>query len=176
MMDSIRDPVVLQAKLNEELGHYFVCHTCVQLINGHLWIRLGIYDDIKKGTLPAPVNSTYVVYYPHSTYIFISSLRKENSMYILKGLAVGMECEDVIDPGASLDSNHVQSLADLVLYPTSQGSYRTARLDANSANPLALIHDNKRKALEKIKTEEKKRRIPIREDIELYVEVQQHNY
>jgi hypothetical protein len=91
MMDSLKDPVVLQAKLDDEFGRYFVCvcssqyilnkfffliictqHTCVQLMNGQLWIRLGIYDDVKKGDLPAATNSTYMVYYPHSAYIFVS--------------------------------------------------------------------------------------------------------
>jgi hypothetical protein len=55
-------------------------------------------------------------------------------------------------------------------YPTSQGSYCTARLNGSSDNPLDLLTSKKRKIddLEKSK-EEKKRQLPIREDHGLYL-------
>jgi len=171
MMDDLKDPSLLKLQLSSELGLYFMCHTCVQHVNGQLWIRLGIYDNVQKGTIPTSADSTYVVYYPHSTYIFISSLKQEHSEFILKSLASSLRCEDVIDPGHSLSSSNVQSLADLMLYPTSQGPYRAFRLDGTSDNPLDLLSSRKRKKEEKEKEEEQKRNtLPIQEDKAIYEE------
>ncbi len=51
---------------------------------------------------------------------------------------------------------------------SSQGAYRSYRMEASSDNPLELLYSKKRKKRESELKEEEKRKLPIREDKEVY--------
>jgi len=87
-----------------------------------IWIRIQILDSARN-----PFNSLCIVYFVHSDYVLISSLKQQVKAYVLEALACALNLQSINQ--LQLTGKDVHSLLDILLHKSSQGSFSKFRKD-----------------------------------------------
>ncbi|KAL9975722.1 hypothetical protein ACROYT_G012915 [Oculina patagonica] len=138
------DPRKFKSQLKSCLGLYFKVEIFVHLWKNALWTRLHICEGTSASLLS---NTVFLIYYPNSEYIFMSSIKAAHKQYILQTLSTLLHCQTLEE--VKLSGRDMFSLKELVLNKSSQGAFSRYRLNQLDGNPLS----RKRKREKERKTE-----------------------
>mmetsp|Transcript_35407 Transcript_35407/g.56597 ORF Transcript_35407/g.56597 Transcript_35407/m.56597 type:complete len:343 (-) Transcript_35407:3814-4842(-) len=143
-----RDPKVLQDEITRAVGAYFKHQVRVVQQNESLWVEIefdigsGMNSRASKG-LGERTERMYLVYPPHSSFLFATSFKASTSTRLIESFPILMQafcvvfgCQEI--EKVQLEGKDVTKLIGLALEKLSQGAFSLYRVCASmfDFNPL----------------------------------------
>jgi len=105
----------------------------VKLHNGEIWIRIGIHSP---NYIDSNAPATFVVYRPHSDYLFISGPITSPRKFILYSLQTTLHCHEM--EHCQLSNKGLRGLKDMLYNMKCQGPYKKYQMNLVDNNPLDM--------------------------------------
>ncbi|XP_077983098.1 centromere protein N-A-like [Glandiceps talaboti] len=126
------EPDVFEERLRQQLSVFFRHELDVRPHDGSLWFRIHTHGYGLQVNLSDVI---YIVHHPHSSYLIASSIKVHMKDYILQSILTSLGCTELKE--LQLCGHNLKSLADMVLYQQSQGSFSQYRFNQVDDNPLS---------------------------------------
>ncbi|PFX22237.1 centromere protein N-like [Stylophora pistillata] len=126
------EPWKFRSQLKSCLGLYFKVEIYVHLWRNGLWTRIQFCNRSSTSLLS---NNVFIIYYPNSEYVFMSTIKAAHKQYIVQTLSTLLHSQTLEE--VKLSGRDVPSLKELVLNKSSQGVLSKYRLNQVDGNPLS---------------------------------------
>jgi hypothetical protein len=152
-----RDPLEFSTMLKSAFTHVFKTVVKVEEHDGALWAQI----DMMGLGLQKAKQSTFAVHYPHAKFVFVSCLAAQRVHPAIDvALSVGFGCVGGVHT-VNCEGSEFSVLADLALYPLSQGKFGCYRLYTALLDSHALGRESEDREIET-----KRRRVRVQDRTE----------
>ncbi|RKP08980.1 centromere protein Chl4/mis15/CENP-N [Thamnocephalis sphaerospora] len=142
VMGQIRhDEAKIEKSISACVAAYYEHHCYAAHFGNTIWVRLAIYEGIRKNDVPATASTIFLVYILHSNYLLYTKYKPEYEAVIMEALQRTFKAKG-IEPHSLAGKGHAP-LIELLTQKDAQGPYSKYRLGQVDINPL--IHPSKKR-------------------------------